>query len=76
MAKTMLAMPDTSMKDYIDAEQAAERLRDGFADYFQRYDALLTPGAADPGPQAWHLGIRHQRTDGGRRPTCKARPCR
>ncbi len=43
MAKTMLAMPDTSMKDYIEAEQAAERLRDGFADYFQRYDALLTP---------------------------------
>jgi aspartyl-tRNA(Asn)/glutamyl-tRNA(Gln) amidotransferase subunit A len=43
MAKTMLALPDTSMKDYIDAEQAAERLRDGFAGYFQRYDALLTP---------------------------------
>jgi aspartyl-tRNA(Asn)/glutamyl-tRNA(Gln) amidotransferase subunit A len=41
MAKTMLAAPDTSMKDYIEAEQAAER--DGFADYFQRYDALLTP---------------------------------
>jgi aspartyl-tRNA(Asn)/glutamyl-tRNA(Gln) amidotransferase subunit A len=43
MAKTMLSLPDTSMKDYIDAEQAAERLRDGFAEYFQRYDALLTP---------------------------------
>jgi aspartyl-tRNA(Asn)/glutamyl-tRNA(Gln) amidotransferase subunit A len=43
MAKTMLALPDTAMKDYIDAEQAAERLRDGYADYFQRYDALLTP---------------------------------
>jgi aspartyl-tRNA(Asn)/glutamyl-tRNA(Gln) amidotransferase subunit A len=43
MAKTMLATPDTSMKDYIEAEQAAERLRDGFADYFQRYDVLLTP---------------------------------
>jgi aspartyl-tRNA(Asn)/glutamyl-tRNA(Gln) amidotransferase subunit A len=43
MAKTMLATPDTSMKDYIAAEQAAERLRDGFADYFQRYDVLLTP---------------------------------
>jgi aspartyl-tRNA(Asn)/glutamyl-tRNA(Gln) amidotransferase subunit A len=43
MAKTMLASPDTSMKDYIEAEQAAERLRDGFADYFQRYDVLLTP---------------------------------
>jgi aspartyl-tRNA(Asn)/glutamyl-tRNA(Gln) amidotransferase subunit A len=43
MAKTMLATPDTSMKDYIDAEQAAERLRDGFADYFERYDVLITP---------------------------------
>ena len=43
MAQTMLAIPDTSMKDYIEAEQAAERLRDGFADYFRRYDALLTP---------------------------------
>ena len=41
MAKTMLSLPDTSMKDYIEAEQAAERLRDGFADYFQRYDTLL-----------------------------------
>ena len=43
MARTMLATPDTSMKDYIEAEQAAERLRDGFADYFARYDVLLTP---------------------------------
>lgn len=42
MAKTMLSLPDTSMKDYIDAEQAAERLRDGYADYFSRYDALMT----------------------------------
>lgn len=43
MAKTMLSLPDTSMKDFIDAEQAAERLRDGFAQYFQQYDALITP---------------------------------
>lgn len=42
MANTMLGLPDTSMKDYIDAEQAAERLRDGFADYFRNYDVLLT----------------------------------
>jgi aspartyl-tRNA(Asn)/glutamyl-tRNA(Gln) amidotransferase subunit A len=42
MAKTMLSLPDTSMKDYIEAEQAAERIRDGFADYFSRYDALIT----------------------------------
>jgi aspartyl-tRNA(Asn)/glutamyl-tRNA(Gln) amidotransferase subunit A len=43
MAKTMLALPDTSLQDYVEAEQAAERLKDGFADYFQRYDALITP---------------------------------
>jgi len=42
MAKTMLSLPNTSMKDYIDAEQAVERLRDGYADYFSRYDALIT----------------------------------
>jgi len=42
MARTMLALPDTSMKDYIDAEQAAERLRDGYAEYFTKYDALIT----------------------------------
>ncbi len=42
MVKTMLSLPDTSMDDYIDAEQAAERIRDGYADYFSRYDALIT----------------------------------
>jgi aspartyl-tRNA(Asn)/glutamyl-tRNA(Gln) amidotransferase subunit A len=42
MAKTMLSLPETSMKDFIDAEQAAERIRDGFAGYFQKYDVLLT----------------------------------
>ena len=42
MAKTMLSLPDTSMKDFIDAEQAAERIRDGYADFFSRYDALIT----------------------------------
>jgi len=42
MANTMLGLPDTSMDDYLDAEQAAERLRDGYADYFSRFDVLLT----------------------------------
>ncbi|WP_294641331.1 amidase [uncultured Aureimonas sp.] len=42
MAKTMLSLPDTSMADFIDAEEAAERLRDGYADYFTRFDALIT----------------------------------
>jgi hypothetical protein len=34
----VLALPDTSMADYIAAEQAAERLCDGYADYFTRFD--------------------------------------
>ncbi|WP_316800875.1 amidase [Pedobacter frigidisoli] len=42
MAKTMLSLPDTSMVDFIDAEQAVERIRDGYAQYFQKYDALIT----------------------------------
>lgn len=56
MAKTMLALPDTSMKDYIEAEQAAERLRDGFAEYFKRFDLLLTP--VQPIPAQRH-GLSH-----------------
>ena len=43
MARTMLSLPDTSMEDYIAAEQAAERLRDGYAAYFRDHDVLLTP---------------------------------
>ena len=43
MARTMLSLPDTSIEDYVAAEQAAERLRDGYAAYFRNYDILLTP---------------------------------
>jgi aspartyl-tRNA(Asn)/glutamyl-tRNA(Gln) amidotransferase subunit A len=43
ISKGMLATPDTTMADFVLAEQAAERLRDGFAEYFQRYDVLLCP---------------------------------
>lgn len=43
ISKRMLATPDTSIQDFVEAEQAGERLRDGFADYFSRYDALLAP---------------------------------
>lgn len=35
--------PDTSIEDFVIAEQKIERMRDGFAEYFQRYDALLCP---------------------------------
>ena len=42
MAKTMLSLPDTLMADFIDAEQAAERIRDGYAEYFRGFDVLIT----------------------------------
>ncbi|GAA5186539.1 amidase [Rugosimonospora acidiphila] len=47
-SKTMLSTPDTSVQDYVMAEQGIERLRDGFAEYFQRYDALLLPVTTIP----------------------------
>jgi aspartyl-tRNA(Asn)/glutamyl-tRNA(Gln) amidotransferase subunit A len=43
VSKSMLAGPDTSVEDYVLAEQGIEQLRDGFAEYFQQYDALLLP---------------------------------
>lgn len=43
VSKGMLAGPDTSIEDYVLAEQGIERLRDGFVEYFQQYDALLLP---------------------------------
>jgi aspartyl-tRNA(Asn)/glutamyl-tRNA(Gln) amidotransferase subunit A len=48
MARFMLSLPDTSVADYIDAAQAAERLKDGYAEYFQKYDVLLTPVLPTP----------------------------
>jgi aspartyl-tRNA(Asn)/glutamyl-tRNA(Gln) amidotransferase subunit A len=48
MARFMLSMPDTPAADYIDAVQAAERLKDGYAQYFQKYDVLLTPVLPTP----------------------------
>jgi aspartyl-tRNA(Asn)/glutamyl-tRNA(Gln) amidotransferase subunit A len=61
MAKTMLSLPDTSMKDFIDAEQAAERIRDGYADYFSRYDALITHVLPIP---AYKHGVEEFTIDG------------
>ncbi|MFC7674311.1 amidase [Mycolicibacterium sp. GCM10028919] len=43
MSTSMLNTPDTSIEDYIAAEQGFERIRDGYAEYFTRYDALLLP---------------------------------
>ncbi|MEB8337510.1 amidase family protein [Streptomyces endophyticus] len=44
----ILASPDTSIDDYIQAEQGVERLRDAFAEYFQQYDVLLLPALPIP----------------------------
>src|SRR5262249_27809190 len=41
--KAIFDTPDTSIDDFVAAEQAQERLRDSFAAYFQRYDVLLCP---------------------------------
>ncbi|HEY4249740.1 MAG TPA: amidase [Roseomonas sp.] len=41
--RAIFATPDTPIADFVAAEQAVERLRDSFAAYFQRFDALLCP---------------------------------
>jgi Asp-tRNA(Asn)/Glu-tRNA(Gln) amidotransferase A subunit family amidase len=43
MPKAMLGTPDTSVEDYVAAERGFERIRDAYADYFTRFDALLLP---------------------------------
>ncbi|KAK3615265.1 hypothetical protein LTR56_026697 [Elasticomyces elasticus] len=43
IARSMLGTPLTSADEFIKAEQAADRLKDGFAKYFAQYDALLCP---------------------------------
>jgi aspartyl-tRNA(Asn)/glutamyl-tRNA(Gln) amidotransferase subunit A len=47
-SKSLLSLPDTSVEDYVRAEQGIERLRDGFTEYFQRYDLLLLPVTTIP----------------------------
>jgi aspartyl-tRNA(Asn)/glutamyl-tRNA(Gln) amidotransferase subunit A len=59
--KLILDSPDTPMADFIAAEQAVERLRDSFIDYFQRYDALLCP--VTPFPATKH-GLNDLVVDG------------
>lgn len=43
MSTGMLATPDTSTSDYVAAEQGFERIRDGYAEFFSTFDALLLP---------------------------------
>ena len=60
-ARLVLDTPDTPIADFVAAEQAVERLRDSFADYFQRYDALLGP--VTPFPATKH-GLKNLVVDG------------
>ncbi len=43
MSTTMLATPDTSIEEYVAAEQGFERIRDAYAEFFSTFDALLLP---------------------------------
>ena len=61
--KLILDTPDTSIGDFVAAEQAVERLRDTFAEYFARYDALLCP--VTPFPATRH-GLDDLVVDGQR----------
>lgn len=59
--KAIFGTPDTSIEDFVAAEQAVERLRDSFAEYFQHYDALLCP--VTPFPATRH-GLHDVVVDG------------
>ncbi|MHC2401003.1 aspartyl-tRNA(Asn)/glutamyl-tRNA(Gln) amidotransferase subunit A [Bradyrhizobium barranii subsp. barranii] len=60
-AKLVLGAPDTPIADFVAAEQTIERLRDSFAEYFQRYDVLLCP--VTPFPATKH-GLKDLVVDG------------
>src|ERR1700754_1096099 len=50
-ARVVLDTPDAPMAEFVAAEQAVERLRDTFAEYFQRFDVLLGPVTPFPATQ-------------------------
>jgi aspartyl-tRNA(Asn)/glutamyl-tRNA(Gln) amidotransferase subunit A len=60
--QAVLDTPDTSIEDFVAAEQQVEIMRDGFAQYFQRYDALLCPvlPVASHGHDATEFNINGQ----------------
>jgi aspartyl-tRNA(Asn)/glutamyl-tRNA(Gln) amidotransferase subunit A len=60
-ARLILDAPDTPIADFVAAEQAVERLRDSFVDFFQHYDALLGP--VTPFPATKH-GLNDLVVDG------------
>src|SRR6201999_4588980 len=60
-ARLILDTPDTPIGDFVAAEQAVERLRHSFVEYFQRYDALHGP--VTPFPATKH-GLKDLVVDG------------
>jgi aspartyl-tRNA(Asn)/glutamyl-tRNA(Gln) amidotransferase subunit A len=60
-ARLILDTPDTPIAEFVAAEQAVERLRDTFADFFTRFDVLLGP--VTPFPATKH-GLRDLVVDG------------
>ncbi|KAJ4244202.1 hypothetical protein NW762_014583 [Fusarium torreyae] len=48
IARGMLHRQETSAKDFIKSEQAADRLKDAFAEYFESFDVLLCPVLPTP----------------------------
>jgi aspartyl-tRNA(Asn)/glutamyl-tRNA(Gln) amidotransferase subunit A len=64
MFKATKIMRDASLtpvEDYVDSEQGVERLRDGFAGFFQQHDVLLLPVVTFP---AHEHGISQVTMDG------------
>jgi len=49
-SEAVLARSDVAVADYMQAQQAVERLKDAFAVYFDRYDVLLCPVTPIPAP--------------------------
>ncbi|KAF4442250.1 Asp-tRNAAsn/Glu-tRNAGln amidotransferase A subunit and related amidase, partial [Fusarium austroafricanum] len=48
IARNMLSRTETSAEDFVKAEQAADRLKDGFAEYFESFDIFLCPVLPTP----------------------------
>jgi len=59
--KALLSRPDVSIEEYIDAEHSIERLRDGYANFFETYDALVTQVLPVP---AHKHGVNELKIDG------------
>lgn len=59
----VLAAPNTAPEDYLAAEQSVELLKDGFAAFFQRYDAFLCPVTPIPAHPHGLSKFRDQRCD-------------